>query len=481
MRRLRLLICTLAAVICTAAPAPASAQRPSRPGMVTFTAHGIPSSQPAARVAAYRSLRRAGVRAIRLDIVWAESERADGTFDFSRFDKEIELIRKGGLRVIGLLGYGHPRYSRVGGAVESGPMPGGLPPFGIGGAEMFPPEDPAPFARFARAAALHYGDEVVAWEVWNEENLGWRFWMPREDPAAYARLLCAASAALRAVDPATPVVFGGVFFPAVADLPHMSGPTFLERAYDAEPKLGRCYDALGYHPYAYPFTAPELDVPIRGSVLSAADQMRAVLRRRGDPRKPLWITEVGWPTHERAYGVSEEKHAHYVARMQAASFAQRIRVLNWYTYGDEADPSGGYNQEAHFGFFRVDGSPKPAYQALRTSWRLLGSSRFTRDRSRELGLPEGESMSGGRGFALEFETRRARVTAIWLAAERGSEEQSGLPKSSGSQTVSVPTRTRKLYLWDHLGKRQPVRPEAGRITIEAAPAPQYLVSPRARR
>jgi len=40
-----------------------------------------------------------------------------------------------------------------------------------------------------------------------------------------------------------------------------------------------------------------------------------------------------------------------------------VPLITWYTWGDYHDPSGT-NQEAHFGFFRDDGHPKPAYLAL---------------------------------------------------------------------------------------------------------------------
>lgn len=465
----------VAAALCAAGPAVALPPVPRGPATVAFTPHGIHASTPAARITAYRRLRVAGVRAIRLDIVWSQVEGPDGRFDFSGFDREIAVIRRAGLRVIGLLGYGHPRYSPSGGAIAATPASGGLPPFGIGSARHFPPADPAPFARFAAAAARHYGDEILAWEVWNEQNLGWRFWSPREDPAAYGRLLCATRAAIRAVEP-TPVAFGGVFFPAVSDLPHMSGPTFLEEAYRANPRLGRCFDALAYHPYAYPFTAPELDVPVRGSVLSAADQMRAVLRRHGDGGKPLWITEVGWPTHEAAYGVGEAKQAQYVARMQAASFAQGIEVINWYTYGDEADASGGANQEAHFGFFRADGAPKPAYRALSTSWRMLGWSRFVADRSAALGLPRGATMTGGRAFALEFRRRTRRVVVVWIAPEGAASDQGRTPEAAPAPVaVPVTARARELDVFDHLGARRRTRPAGGIVWVHAGPAPRYVV------
>jgi hypothetical protein len=404
-------------------------------------------------------------------------------FDFKEFDGHIAAIKGAGLKVIGVLAYGHPDYSTVGGVVETTPIAGGLPPLGTGGAHLFPPDDPDDFARFAAAMAQHYGDEVIAWEVWNEENAGVRFWPPREDPAAYAELLCSAYDALKRVDPATPVLFGGLFFPGFpGGIGVTSGPDFLDAAYRARPDLARCSDAVAYHPYPYPFTSPEVEVPVRGSVLSAADQLREVLRRNGDGEKPLWITEIGWPTHDRFYGVPEAKQAQYVGRMQAASFAQGVPVLTWFTYGDFADASGGYNQEAWFGFFRPDGSAKPAYRALRTFSEVFAGTRFARDRSRELGLPPGEPNAGGRGFALEFAGGGRTATAAWLASESAMDGQNQYSESSQAESarlsLRLPTDAESVVVVSHLGEPREVRTDGGVVPLELGPAPQYVVADR---
>jgi hypothetical protein len=457
-------------------------------GLVAFSGNFVPGETVEERTAAYRQLYRAGVRAIRVDIPWVQVEPRGqplGDYDFSERDRELRAITRAGLKVIGILDYGHPDYSLLGDFLGGTPVGGGIPPFYVANAQYFPPDDPEDFAAYARTVAEHYGEEVVAWEVWNEENEGWRFWPPHEDPAAYARLLCAAHDELGEVDPETPVLFGGVFFPAAAELPGMSGPTFVQAAYDAQRGLGGCFDAMAYHPYPYPFTAPELDVPVRGSVLSAADQMQAVLERNGDGGKPLWITEVGWPTHDRAYGVPERKQAQYVARMQAATLAQRIPVLTWYTYGDYEDPSG-FNQEAWFGFFRPDGSPKPSYEALRTFHRLFRRSRFARDRSQGLGLPPGALMTGGRGFALQYRRRernggRTRITALWLACESSTDGQNSGGEDCSAPTsvpVQLPVRARGARVVDHLGEGGFVAATGGELQLEVGPGPVYVLDTR---
>jgi hypothetical protein len=478
--------CALASVCAVLLPvASATAAPVGEPyGIVGFTAHHLPGETLAQRTASYSRLYDAGVRVIRLDIGWTQVEPPGQPlrdYGYRGIDREVEAIRRAGLTIIGLLAYGHPDYSVAGGAVQTTPIAGGLPPLGTGSAHHFPPDDPADFARYARATAAHYGDVVTAWEVWNEENAGVRFWPPREDPRAYTELLCRTYPELKAVDPATPVLYGGLFFPGVpGTVPITSGPDFLEASYRANPELGRCFDTLAYHPYAYPFTSPEVEVPIRGSLLSAYRQLQGILRRHGDAGKPLWITEAGWPTNDRAYGVSEVKQAQYVARMQAASFAQRVPLLNWYTYGDAPDPSGGYDQEAAFGFFRVDGTPKPAWRALATFTQVFRGTRFRRDRSRELGLPPGEPNAGGRGFALEFGGPRTTVTALWLASESATEAQGGLGEGEAAPHAQrLPVRSRRVTAVDYLGSRRRLSARGGAVSLELGPGPVYVVERRA--
>ncbi|HEV3230605.1 MAG TPA: hypothetical protein VGY97_14095 [Solirubrobacteraceae bacterium] len=450
-------------------------------GLLALTANGLPGNTVAERAANYRRLYDAGVRAVRLDFPWTSIQPAGSPptkFDFSHTDREVQAIRQAGLKFIGILDYGNPDYSSRGKYVALTPLDQGLPPFATGSASSYPPDNPADFARYARATAQHYAGDAVAWEVWNEENEGWRFWPPHEDPAAYARLLCGTYPEVKAVDPQTPVLFGGVFFPGVADAPGTSGPDFVAQAYQADPQLTRCYDAMAYHPYPYPFTSPEVDVPVRGSVLSAADQMRTVLQQHGDGGKPLWITEVGWPTSSDAYGVPEVKQAQYAARMALATFAQGVPVLTYYTYGDYSDPSGA-NQEAWFGFFHIDNSPKPSYTALRVFASVFAGTHFVADRSRELGLPPGQQNTGGRGFALRYDGPGETVTALWLANESANEGQGqgsqGGTAGPASVPVAVPVSAPAATVVDYMGARRTVTAQDGKIALQAGPGPQYVI------
>ncbi len=423
-----------------------------------------------------------GVRVIRLDFRWAAIERIGQPlhrYDWRQQDREVRAIRRAGLQVLGILAYGNPNYSRAGWqAYVHGQKPSG--PFGVGDPQYYPPDNPRTFARFASDVARRYRSGVIGWEIWNEENGGWRFWEPKENPAAYGQLLCTARNALKKVDPGVPVAFGGLFFPPLGGLVGTGGAKFLAEVLQVGGAAVRpCFDAVAYHPYPYPFTSPEAQVGDRGSVIGAVDQLRAVLRRYGVGRTPLWNTEVGWPTNFRGNGVTERRQASYSARLELLSWARGVPLLTWYTWGDAPD-SGGRNQEAHFGFFRVSGTPKPAYQALVVLHRELGGQgwRFLADRSRALHLPRGRR-GVGEGYGLEFSGPHGRhVLALWYANEQppsSSNPFAAVEPGTPGQTITVQLRLpSSATVLDMFGHLRPAHQLGSTIRLSVAQDPTYL-------
>ena len=484
-----LVLAAIAAASLVDQPAAAAPQRAAAGGrtapMLAFDAAFVAGRTEAQRVASYRRLRAMGVQAIRLDFRWIALEPVGPPlhdYVWAQQDREVRAIRTAGLRVLGILGYGHPDYSIAGGeAYRRGQKPSG--PFGVGDPQYYPPDDPRTFARFASDVARRYRSDVIGWEIWNEENGGWRFWEPKEDPLAYGRLLCAAHGALKRVDPEAPVVFGGLFFPPLGGLIGTGGARFLGQVLDVGgPAVRHCFDAVGYHPYPYPFTSPEAQVSDRGSVIGAADQLRAVLRGHGLGRTPVWNTEVGWPTNFRGNGVIERRQARYAARLELLSWARGVPLLTWYTWGDAPDP-GGLNQEAHFGFFRVNGTAKPAYRALVVLHRELGGRgwRFVADRSRALRLPKGHA-GVGEGFALEFAGPGGRrLLALWYANERPPSSTSPfapVEPATPARTITVRLRLRGPgEIVDMLGRRRRV-PGAGNgaSRVQVGQEPIYVTT-----
>ena len=438
-----------------------------------------PTSDRLARDQAFQRIRLLGVGAARIDADWASIEQRPGVYDFASLDARVGQLTSHGLSPLIILDYGNPLYSSRGALVQRSGFTG-VPPFGIGGPDLYPPDSPEPFARFAAALALRYRHQVHLLEVWNEQNLGWRFWEPHEDPAAYAALLKATYLAVKVAAPRDQVAFGGTFYPAIdattaaadgvplptgtaADelgLPHQGTLDFVAHALAAVPDLGRYLDAVAYHPYHFPYMAPEVDIPIEGSVETSMAALRRLLDHHGLRSKPIWITEVGWPNNTGAYGPSFQKSASYLVRTFTTAWAHGINDVFWYCYGDAGDWQ--YNQESAFGIVDSSGKPKPAYYAWRTVDGLLLGLPYRGSRAAALGLPAD-------GHALRFGNARRQVTVVWLAPETMFTDQGSLSQTA-DQRVTVKTPPGTTAILDMTGHGLPVA-----RTFEASPYPVYLI------
>jgi len=332
---------------------------------------------------------------IRRDFLWSQIEPERGRFTWDRYDALVAEASARGVRLLGLLAYGVPWANAA----------------TVGGRDTFPPDDPDDFAAFARAASARWRGKVAAWEIWNEPNNGFRFWEPTTsgDPAAYARLLVRAHAAVKEASPETPVLLGGtVFTPQLIE----GAIPWLERAYAAEPALPRSFDVAGIHTYALypPQRAPELgegaDPPLEAKI-----QMHAwLLAKHGAGDRPMWITELGWPTWGE---VDAPAQARLMVRATILAVRAGASGVFWYTLRDGPNPTAFPPEDAfgllgndHVAPSAADGgaadggasdggasdggreaTPKPVYRALRALLRTVGERWATAERAPVTGLP----------------------------------------------------------------------------------------------
>ena len=417
---------------------------------------------------ALANLAAAGVDVIRPDFLWQRMEPQPGRYDFRYEDQLVAAAAKHGIGVVAILAYGNPAYSSAGRAARNMGFGGGAPPFGIGATYLYPP-DPAhlpEYRRFAQAAAQHFAGRVDRWEVWNEENVGWRFWPPHEDAAAYARVLRAASEGLRAGNPKAVVSSGGVFFPEVPPgLPEEGAIRYLGHVYDGDPRIGDAVDAVAWHPYPYPFVAPEVEIPANGSVVSTVSQVRQLLAARHDPAEKLWVTELGWPTHQE-YGVTEMRQAAYLARSFASLWAEGAELLVWYTYAD--GEFGEHNQDDAFGLFRFDGYAKPSYLALRTFTSLLGGCSADGSVAPSLRLKANER-------ALRFACPQGYITMVWSVPETTTSDYGPLQETDARREIPFPVGGKPAVVVTVTGRANQYQVKRGRITVEISPSPVYIV------
>ncbi len=288
---------------------------------------------------------------VRLDVFpWDFIEKSKGDFDFTIPDRNITLARENKFKVVGILQYSPAWASGV--PSEIPPIPSkdcGIPVklSGFDKLRTTPPKDPKDFGNFVQKVVGRYPD-IEYWQIWNEPNSA-TFWPPTPNAKAYTELLKEASIAAKRANPNAKIVLGGL---SLNDL------DFLSKIYDAE---GRYYfDIMAVHPYNVR-QAPDkyLDFELR--------QTRKFMDEHGDIGKPIWITEIGWPTSADEFGVGYEKQAEYVTRLYNVirSF-DFVTGVFWHTLDDCSTVLRNKdNPEHNYGLFDSSWLPKPAARVYR--------------------------------------------------------------------------------------------------------------------
>ncbi|HKB53976.1 MAG TPA: hypothetical protein VKD22_08245 [Ramlibacter sp.] len=213
----------------------------------------------------------------------------------------------------------------------------------------------AAFARYAGFVVSQAQPQVRMVEVWNEWNLksGAR---PEGgsngDAADYVRLASSTYEAIKSRDAGVKVIVGGIG----DDLPDWP---WTRRAI-ALGLLTRA-DGLSVHLYNYCMAPGRVGAD---ELIERLDALRAIMAAAGHSAVPVYVTEVGWPTHTGKCAVSEADAAAYAVRfMLEASLRPWVRGIWFYELQDGGDDPA--NREHHFGLLRRDGSEKPAGCALR--------------------------------------------------------------------------------------------------------------------
>lgn len=202
----------------------------------------------------FQMMADAGIGSLRCECLWGLCQRKKGdSLSFDKFDKVCASADAKGVEIVPVL-HGAPAWAR--------PVQNHLDAY----------------RRYVREFMSHYRGRFTAIEVWNEEN-GKSFWSPVPNASEYAELLRISHEEIRAADPSVRIVLGGL-----AGVPL----DYVKRLYSLG--AGSCFDVMCIHPYVHP-AGPE------GWLVNAFGQLRAVMAQNGDEAKPVWFTELGWPTH----------------------------------------------------------------------------------------------------------------------------------------------------------------------------------------
>jgi hypothetical protein len=228
--------------------------------------------------------------------------------------------------------------------------------------EHAPPAHAGDYAAFVATLAARFGTRVAAYEIWNEEDEP-RWWTGAPDPTRYVALLKAAYPAIKAANPSSTVVLGGLTGNDYA---------FLEGVYAAGGK--GYFDAVGVHtdtacnvlsPYQF---LRGVDGRMIADSFLAYREVHAVMLANGDD-KAIWMTEASWRTTSavcsegawagtKPQGVSDETQATYLKQAyHCLAQAPYVKVALWFPVQDEGVVVSG--------LVRADGSHKPSYTAMR--------------------------------------------------------------------------------------------------------------------
>ncbi|HOU39820.1 MAG TPA: hypothetical protein PK829_01005 [Promineifilum sp.] len=293
---------------------------------------------------------------------WREVEGIEkGQYDWYRTDYIVEQTERAGLKLI----------------VRLDQQPYWSEPADNQWQENGPPGNLADFGDYCGAVAGRYRGRIGAYQVWNEPNLT-REWGNRPpDPVAYTALLRVCYTAIKAADPDAIVVSAGLAPTGTNSAEAMPDTDFLQGMYDAG--AAAYFDVLGVNAPGYK-APPELspadaEAPEYGGgrwfAFRHVEDMRALMVANGDGRKQVAILELGWTLDQvnpdyAWHAVDEATQAAYLVRAYqyaAAHWQPWVGLMTTIYIADwEWTPE---NEQWWWAIVLPDGTPRPAYDALR--------------------------------------------------------------------------------------------------------------------
>jgi len=273
---------------------------------------------------------RAGISTFRDEISWGAVERDRGELSIpAQHSAFIERGVELGLTPLIIADYGNGIYD--------------------GGAFPVSEEAGDAFARYAATLVTGLGGKLQHVEVWNEWCGGCGMNGVRGKPEEYAPLFLKAAEAMRRAQPGIYVVGIGGEYGGEADQ-NIQGMM--------SQGAGAAMDGLSIHPYHYP------NLPGQW-FRNHLDQARATARDAAGKDLPLWVTEIGWPTHVGMSGSDFLHQSRSLVRMYTIALTtDGVTNIVWYDFMDDG-LSQEYN-ENNFGLVHHPDylcAPKPAYVA----------------------------------------------------------------------------------------------------------------------
>ena len=392
-------------------------------------------------------LAMSGVSMIRSDFAWQAAQRGVHA-PIVIPQRWIEFVNEAharGIEVLPIFSYGNTHFYNYDPIRYEGMRLRGIP---------VTPEGRAAYARFCRALVeAFYPLGVRYFNVWNEPNNYRAVTAPfnpnRATPEEYTLLMKAVWEELRADPYEFPELrlIGGSTAPFDGGI---TAPDYFRRVLAAG---GANYaDIFAVHPYTYTGGASGEDRNLVGQLRHLDNIMRSY---NNGESIPIWVTEMGWPTHVSPNGVSDEVSASFMVR----SFTQMISLdfmgrLIWYNF-----MNNGNNREYHehnFGTIRYWSDPdlpwgaKASFVTYNVMTTLLHRAEFI-----EYSISSTEHL---------YRFRRADgkdVIVVWDTA--------------GERSIYIPVGSGEFKVYDMYGNYTTVQVTTGSVNVAISPLPIYII------
>ncbi|MEI6776287.1 MAG: cellulase family glycosylhydrolase [Chloroflexales bacterium] len=248
------------------------------------------------------------------------------------------------------------------------------------------------FTRFLVALAQHYQGKVNYWEIGNEPDVDpallpsdapFGCWGDISDPyyggERYGRMLRTVVPAIRAVDPSTQIVIGGLLLdtPKTVNPDYGNSELFLEGILRSG--AADSFDVVAYHAYPW-YSQPNYDhdldpapggkwTALGGWTLGKASYLRGIMTRYG-VNKPLWLNETGLLCSPYSAACISppteffEAQADHLVRIMSRAATAGIKQISWYTLEGPGWRSAG--------LLDANQIPRPAFVAYQRMIATVG-------------------------------------------------------------------------------------------------------------
>ena len=361
----------------------------------------------------FEALSNSGVEYFRIDMRWENVETAVGTYNFPEYyARMFASASKYDMKPLVVVTYKNGLY----GDVNSDNF--------FSNANVV-----NAYAAYAAKIVETYSDYVDAIEIYNEPNY-------LDVPAAdYANMLEASYIAIKNVKSSVKVI-GGVT--------SKTDKNYISSVIDNG--AADYMDVVSVHPYVYNNLLSNKPEKIVDDIKALIDTLN-----NKNCNKPIWVTEINWPTNDSLYGYTETEQAEYITRamlsLQGENCVEKIFV---YTAAD--NDTGSNDTELVFGIFKsanytTANVAKLSYVAL----SQFASATYGKNAKGAINL----GVSGVKAYGYG-----ENLTAIW--------------STSGNSTVTWSVKE-SVKVYDMYGNLMYVSSNNGVAAINVGTAPVYVV------